>query len=151
MKSMRYKWTISSKSWYYLDLYLFVVYMFYLCRIPDAAANVQALVTQSQEADDREITHVHGIAQETTHVHGIAQEHNALDTEAHNDGTNQMVGQAGLNAAANVDALVTQSQEDDGHETTHAHDIAQGHNAQEIEVHNDGPNQMVGQSGLTMK
>jgi hypothetical protein len=115
--------------------------MFYLCRIPDAAANVQALVTQSQEADDRE----------TTHVHGIAQEHNALDTEAHNDGTNQMVGQAGLNAAANVDALVTQSQEDDGHETTHAHDIAQGHNAQEIEVHNDGPNQMVGQSGLNMK
>jgi hypothetical protein len=116
--------------------------MFYLCRIPDAAANVQALVTQSQEA---------GIAQETTHVHGIAQEHNALDTEAHNDGTNQMVGQAGLNAAANIDALVTQSQEDDGHETTHAHDIAQGHNALEIEVHNDGPNQMVGQSGLNMK
>ena len=116
MKSMRYKWTISSKSWYYLDLYLFVVYMFYLCRIPDAAANVQALVTQSQEADDRE----------TTHVHGIAQEHNALDTEVHNDGTNQMVEQAGINAAANVGALVTQNQEDDDHETTHAHDIAQG-------------------------
>jgi len=90
--------------------------MFYLCRIPDAAANVQALVTQSQEADDRE----------TTHVHGIAQEHNALDTEVHNDGTNQMVEQAGINAAANVGALVTQNQEDDDHETTHAHDIAQG-------------------------
>jgi len=115
--------------------------MFYLCRIPDAAANVQALVTQSQEADDRE----------TTHVHGIAQEHNALDTEVHNDGTNQMVEQAGINAAANVDALVTQSQEDDDHETTHAHDIAQGHNALETKVHNDGPNQMVGQSGLNMK
>ena len=141
MKSMRYKWTISSKSWYYLDLYLFVVYMFYLCRIPDAAANVQALVTQSQEADDCE----------TTHVHGITQEHNALDTEVHNDGTNQMVEQAGINAAANVDALVTQSQEDDDHETTHAHDIAQGHNALETKVNNDGPNQMVGQSGLNMK
>jgi len=86
--------------------------MFYLCRIPDAAANVQALVTQSQEADDRETTHVHGIAQETTHVHGIAQEHNALDTEVHNDGTNQMVEQAGINAAANVDALVTQCSRD---------------------------------------
>ncbi|XP_066387197.1 peptidyl-prolyl cis-trans isomerase FKBP53-like isoform X2 [Miscanthus floridulus] len=120
-------------------------------KIPDAAANVQALVTQSQEADDCETTHVHGIARETTHVHGIAQEHNALDTEVHNDGTNQMVEQAGINAAANIDALVTQSQEDDDHETTHAHDIAQGHNALETKVHNDGPNQMVGQSGLNMK
>jgi hypothetical protein len=71
-------------------------------------------------------------------------------TEVHNDGTDQMVGQAGLNAAANVQALVTQSQEDD-HETTHAHDIAQGSNALETDVHNGGPNQMVGQSGLNMK
>jgi hypothetical protein len=62
-----------------------------------------------------------------------------------------MVGQAGLNAAANVQTLVTQSQEVDDHETTHAHDIAQGRNALETEVHNDGPNQMVGQSALNNK
>lgn len=111
----------SSKSWYYLDLYLSVVYILYLCRIHDAAANLQALVTQIQEADDHE----------TTHVHGTAQEHNAPDTELQDDGTNQMVGQAGLNSAANVQAPVAQSQEAAEHEATHA-------------------DQMVGQSGLNI-
>ena len=46
------------------------------------------------------------------HMLMILHRDNALETKVHNDGTNQMVEQASINAAANVDALVTQCSRD---------------------------------------
>lgn len=54
--------------------------------LPQDQLWVQHIVTQSQEADDRD----------NARAHDIARERNALDTEVRNDGTDNMVGKTSL-------------------------------------------------------